>query len=385
MRKKVLVITSILPIDILSDKRNENNILLVTEDELKKRISHLEFEYIFIIPFVPYFLKFFSKKWNEYYEFRKYRYYNVSNRNILVLPCFILPKKIAAREFLIKLSMFIFKRRLKEFITEVKPTIIHAHNIDNNATIARILSYNHSIPYLVTIREKEFVDIIIEKNLEKAHKVIGITSYDVEYVKSKMNIDFSSVIIPHGIDIVKRLCASKNNVNGGSVFKIVTVSRLLDWKNIDLIIVALSKVSFNFEYNIYGIGPEFDKISGMIDFYNLKDKVFLNGQVENEKVLNIISENDLFVLLSFPETFGRVFIESLSVGTPFIANKDIAISSYFDENEGGIFIEPSELVNTLEFYYTNKNVLENNRINGYEKVKSFSWDNVSLMFNEVYN
>lgn len=384
MRKTVLVITSILPVDIITEKKNENDILLVTEEEIKERFSDITFEYIFIIPFVPFFLKFFSKKWNEYYNFRKNSYYNIRGRNVLVVPCLILPKKTAVRELLVRMSLFISKNRINKFVSKIKPTIIHAHNIDNNATIARLISQRFNIAYIITIREKEFIDSIVIKNFASSRKIIGVTLHDIEYVKNIVKIDLNSIVIPHGITIREMNNDKKRCTQDSDTFKIITVSRLLDWKNIDLIITALSKVSFNFEYNIYGVGPEFDKLESLINSYNLSNKVFLHGQISYNEVLVNISRSDVFVLLSYPETFGRVFIESLSVGTPFLANKGIAIKSHFKKDEGGIFIEASEVIETLEFLNNNRNVLENLRLKGLEKVRLFGWDEISSMFYKLY-
>ena len=68
---KILVITGILPVSAIEYKKTENDILLVTEDEIKKRHKNISFQYIFTFPYANKLLAIISLKWKTYYKLKK--------------------------------------------------------------------------------------------------------------------------------------------------------------------------------------------------------------------------------------------------------------------------------------------------------------------------
>ena len=76
----------------------------------------------------------------------------------------------------------------------------------------------------------------------------------------------------------------------------------------------------------------------MIDGYNLKDRVFLPGNIDNPK--DTISNADIFVLSSLEEGFPNVLLEAMSVGLPCISfDCNYGPKEIIEPNRSGILVE----------------------------------------------
>ena len=71
--------------------------------------------------------------------------------------------------------------------------------------------------------------------------------------------------------------------------KFVVIARLLPLKNIDKVINALSVTNEDFIFDIYGDGPEFNRLQEIIKANGMESKVFLKGRVLNSRLPNILS------------------------------------------------------------------------------------------------
>src|SRR5690606_1249079 len=131
--------------------------------------------------------------------------------------------------------------------------------------------------------------------------------------------------------------------NDGPVLKIVTMARLLDWKNIDKVLYALKNIGAGFTYDIYGDGPEFKHLERIVQESGLQDKVQFKGFVPYDLVPQTMAEYDLFVLPSYKEWFGRVYIEAMACGLPIIGSRRTGMDGYITEGEQGFLVDHTNL------------------------------------------
>ena len=95
--------------------------------------------------------------------------------------------------------------------------------------------------------------------------------------------------------------------------KIVSTGRLSKEKNFEMLIRAFSKItSSDYTLTIYGEGPQRDYLENIIGELNLSDKVSLPGSVD--RVIDHISDADIFVMPSNHEGMPNSLIEGMSVG-----------------------------------------------------------------------
>ncbi|MBR3605704.1 MAG: glycosyltransferase family 4 protein, partial [Candidatus Gastranaerophilales bacterium] len=132
-------------------------------------------------------------------------------------------------------------------------------------------------------------------NALKSSTLIGARN---KFLAEKLNTDF---VLPSFIEEDKIV---KNKEFKIDKLKLITLSKLIKRKNINLVIKALSKVDFDFEYSIFGQGKEQKNLEKLIKKYNLQEKIKIYPHIEHNKIWDELDKNDVFILPSINETFG---------------------------------------------------------------------------------
>jgi glycosyltransferase involved in cell wall biosynthesis len=116
-------------------------------------------------------------------------------------------------------------------------------------------------------------------------------------------------VIPNGVQILGMTNQSKE-------FDLVTVSRLVPWKNVDLLIRIVAKK--NLKLCIMGDGPENLKLRTLAT--ELNAQVTFTGALAQDKVSQQVAKAKYFVLLSTYEGMSFALLEALGAGIPSIVS-----------------------------------------------------------------
>lgn len=375
-KTKVLVISSILPIEEIHVKKTENDILLITEDEINKRFNNISFLYIFPFPRIIFPLNYISSKYNSYYKLSKKKQVRLKNKSIIPFPVFLFPKLKILNTFLLQLSLFINRRAIKSFVHKYNPTVTHAHNTLGDALLARYLKRNFNIPYIITLRSNEYLDKLSLTNLKEASSFIALTQLqkDFFYKSVTKSID----LIPHGIS--ESFLNSKKHLKVNNPIRFVVVARLMKLKYIDIIIESLSKLNEDYIFDIYGDGDEFGYLQSLIIKLNLSDKIFLKGRIANKELPKILPTYDVFLMPSYPETFGRVYIEAMACGLPILGAKGSGVEKIITNGKEGFIVDiiNNKTIETeLRWMFNNKTQLEVMKLNAIALSKEYSWETIT--------
>ena len=98
-------------------------------------------------------------------------------------------------------------------------------------------------------------------------------------------------------------------------FKFITVGRLAPWKNIDIIIEALSdykKANQNFIFYIVGSGPEEIKLKKLVNDLDLENFVTFTGQLNKDDLNHYLQKSDIYIQASSYEGLPHVILEAMS-------------------------------------------------------------------------
>ncbi len=125
---------------------------------------------------------------------------------------------------------------------------------------------------------------------------------------------------------------------------ICCVSRLVEYKKVDILIRAVSSVKKHIkdiQCNIIGIGPELRKLEGMVKELDLENNIrFLGFINKHEDVLEIIKKSHVFCLPSIVEGFGLVTIEAMACSTPYVCSNIPPLNEVTHNGVGGLLSEP---------------------------------------------
>jgi glycosyltransferase involved in cell wall biosynthesis len=121
---------------------------------------------------------------------------------------------------------------------------------------------------------------------------------------------------------------------------IVTVGRLVPWKQIDRLIEALAEID-GAGLVIVGDGPERNRLEDLARANNLDDRVYFAGQKSREETYGLMAACDIFVLNSSYEGFPHVVLEAMCTGLPVVATAVGGTPELVRDGENGVLIAPS--------------------------------------------
>jgi glycosyltransferase involved in cell wall biosynthesis len=149
--------------------------------------------------------------------------------------------------------------------------------------------------------------------------------------KSKISVVYNAVEIPSFAPTTDPL---KTRLN------IVTVGRLVLWKQIDRLIDALAEIE-DAGLVIVGDGPERSRLEDLARTNNLNERVYFAGQRSKEETFGLMAACDIFVLNSSYEGFPHVVLEAMCTGLPVVATAVGGTPELVRDGENGLLIEPS--------------------------------------------
>jgi teichuronic acid biosynthesis glycosyltransferase TuaC len=379
----ILVLTDVIPAPILASKVRENDVLVRTAEIHESK--HKDVHYTFVFVLHTSMLSHLKLSNNEHKSFLNLKQFEYAGRTIEIIsvPSFKWNSRLWSAY--VKLAYFMSRNKLRRIVKENNVDVIHAHNFLADLGIAYELSKDLNIPYLVTARKTGLMNSIekhIVKFSAKAKCMISLGLYE-KNLCAKMNPNCH--LIPHGID--DRFLLQEKEYHSHKILKIVTVARLLFWKYIDQVILALDQIKEGFTYDIYGDGPYMDTLKALVEQTSIKDKVTFHGFLDYDAVPETLAKYDLFVLPSFRELFGRVYIEAMASGLPIIGAKTTGMDGYITEGEEGFLVDHTN-VNELQWainrFVTNEDLKIIMGRKAKELSKHFSWDAVITKLDTLY-
>jgi len=382
----VTVITSILPIRDLPNKADENDVILVTEQKLIRKYQNTSFEYIFSLPASNTIFSLLSKRWASFFEVgKKPKVQTKFGKWVFPFTILRVPRVGGTVNYwAFLLSSLFFKKRLCRLIQTTNPNIVHAHNLIPNGLLAHHIKRKHGIPYIITARiDKQISFSKIEMEIFRcASAIICLTPSH----KKKIPFEFQdkAKLITHGVD--EEFFINRATILNDPI-QIITIARLLPYKNIEKVILALSTIKHKFHYHIYGQGPEHAKLKSLISDLSLENRVFLHGHADYKRIPDILASMDLFVLPSFPETFGRVYIEAMAAGVPIVACKGSGMDGIIKEKREGFLLDKPDvdnIKNVLELILLNPDLITRMRDGAQETARQFHWDRVVSDLHALY-
>lgn len=201
--------------------------------------------------------------------------------------------------------------------------------------------------------------------------------------------DIPVEVIPNGLDCT---LFSRKEQYSEKIKKFVTVTRLIECKNIELSMRAFKKVHEmhpDITLDIIGEGYLRKSLEKVIREEEMSEYICLKGYMEPTEIAAKLKEYDLFYLLTIADSFGQVFIEAMACGLPIICAdiggpKEIVVNGVT-----GLSVVPNDeesTVKALEYAIRHPKVMKEYGENGYQRVvNEYSIESVARKHIEVYS
>lgn len=143
--------------------------------------------------------------------------------------------------------------------------------------------------------------------------------------------------IPNGVPRIDLHVTQKQN-------EVVTVSRLVPWKNLDVLIHACAQLGVRL--NIAGDGPEQERLRNLAASLNCN--VIFSGKLDNKGVVELLSKSRVFVLISDYEGQSFALLQAMSLGLPVLVSTARGNTQVIEHNFNGLVANPKSLDSVVE-------------------------------------
>jgi len=279
-------------------------------------------------------------------------------------------------------------------------SVIHAHTWFSDGGVAFLLHRKLKLPFHVTVRSTDlFVFFKFFPFLRGFAKRILLAADSVIFVSPALLLRFRSLVgenfyskisnkinvLPNGVDDfwLNNKSVFKNSLS--TPIRALYVGTFIKRKNVVSVIDAiklLREKGFLIELILVGGGGAQHKgVMKIID--DLHYVNYLGKIPDLTEMLRIYRYSDFFVMPSYGETFGLVYIEALLQGCPVIYLKDDAIDGLYDFKIGSVAQNSSTnaVFNAINDLIVNYDLLE---INQELIACEHNWNFIAKKFLKIY-
>jgi len=186
---------------------------------------------------------------------------------------------------------------------------------------------------------------------------------------------------------IKLKMKEKYNINNDKKI-LMYVGRLLDWKNINVIFEAVSKLKNKNDYLLFivGDGPERDNLTQLQKALDV-NTVFTGNIANSSDVYEYYFLADLFIFPTSGEAWGLVVNEALAAGLPVLCSN--AAGSSFDLVKDGVngylfdYNDPYDLSKKIEEIFQDKNRYDAFCLASKEIIKNWTFESSKESFDSM--
>lgn len=354
---KILIISHMYPSTF-----NEVGGIFVHQQAQELQRQGCEIKVVSPIPWTPFLIKHFSKKWKKYSEVPVRMTWD--GIDVWYTRYLSFPKSM----FLASSGQRMYrgiKDAVAKIYQEFRFDLIHAHVALPDGYAGVLLAQKYHQPLIVTIHGQDFQHTIYRNAacrravsfvLNLASKTICVSRKLQQLSVKRLGISDKIIIVPNGIepqDVLSHPVDSTKQQGDG--YTLVSVSNLSRTKGIDLNLYALQKICKNYpelRYIVIGGGLEEVELRKLVMELKLERHVELLGRQPHNRVMAYMAACDVFTLPSWNEGFGIVYLEAMANAKPVIGCQGEGIEDFVAHGKTGLLIKPRDvdsLVDALDF------------------------------------
>ena len=279
--------------------------------------------------------------------------------------------------------------------------LVHAYTLFTDGNVAYKLKKLYNIPYVVAVRNTDvntFMKYMIHlrkrgiKIMQEASAIFFLSNsykrgvFD-KYIPKKLwkELEKKVHIIPNGVDDfwLAECNTEKKDIKLSEQINVIYAGRIDKNKNIETTQKALNilrEKGYKISFSVVGKIDNKKVFNKIIKYSNT---YYYENKSKNE-LKELYRKSDIFVMPSFKETFGLVYVEAMSQGLPVIYTRNQGFDEQFEEGIVGYSVDPKnsdEIAKKILIVLQNYEYLSNNCI---KMVKKFKWQTIGGKYNEIY-
>jgi glycosyltransferase involved in cell wall biosynthesis len=267
-------------------------------------------------------------------------------------------------------AFFFFSSLIWMFRNRSEISLLVSINVDSPAVLFSkmfgvpcIVYYHYNLAYQVNeINKRHIVGSLlpaIERFAFRNATSVWVTSQSLKQ-KVKLLGASNIALIPNWVDLA---CIDQIIVPPKAIdeFRVLFVGRLHPVKQVDLLLKAFRLIrdrhhdAFLF---ILGEGEQHEALKDLTVKLNLTNSVFFKGNVNHEKVIEMMKLSDVLVLTSKDEGNPRVIIEAMACKVPVVGTDVPGIRDMIVDQSTGYLaksFKPEDIAQSIEIVIKNRN------------------------------
>lgn len=208
-------------------------------------------------------------------------------------------------------------------------SVVHYHGLN--------VFYNHhsAHPWLEKILAYARV-----RNCDRADAIVGVSDKVAENVRTRSD-NASVYTVYNGVD-TSLFYPSEAKAN--AVFTIVCVANLIRIKGHEFLLRAAAEVigaqGHRLCIRIIGAGPEAERLQKLVAELGIEEAVVFLGEKHYDVVSQEIRQADFFIMPSYFESLGCVYLEAMASGVAAMGVKGCGIDEIIEDKENGYLVDP---------------------------------------------
>ena len=272
--------------------------------------------------------------------------------------------------------------------------IVHAHMLPRDGHAGLIVARKLGIPLALTVHGTDIFGYFKpgqtpwtrnQRIAREADALMAVSSLLMSRVAPYRGEGKISRVVPNGVDL--SLVPQKTTNVPRSV---ISVGTLKARKCMDRTLEAFSRLADEYpdaRLTIVGVGEMEAQLKKRIEDLCLGDRVRMTGGLPHEEVLQLMSENDLFVLPSWGEGYGIVYIEAMAAGCISVGALGEGIEDTIMDGENGFLVPAGDVDETervMREVFAHRDMYDGLRARGRAAAMLLTWARNAKTVEEIY-
>lgn len=230
-------------------------------------------------------------------------------------------------------------RKLKFLIQNADLLVSH---MPNGGALASILSSKTGIPFVHCVHGTDLLDNGFLKSIRSCSKGLFARSHAVAKQLKSKQIECDGICFS---GISRKWVLNDLRQKKFDPYNLISVCDLIPLKNIDVVLVALAKLTseIDWTYTVIGDGSQRAYLESMVSDLGLVGRVNFLGRRSKDEVIKLMTDASIFVMPSAPESMGMAFLEAMARGCIVVGTLGWGIDGIVQDEVNGFLAAPRDV------------------------------------------
>lgn len=271
--------------------------------------------------------------------------------------------------------------------------LVHAHMLPRDGHAGMIIAKRLGVPFALTVHGTDVFHYFVPgkepwpRNVRIARgadALMAVSSLLMARVAPYRGERLCRVV-PNGVDLSMVPERTANIPR-----RVITVGTLKPRKCMDRTLAAFARVAADYPdatLTIVGMGEMEAQLRAQAASLGVADRVEMTGGIPHEEVLRRMAESDLFVLPSWGEGYGIVYIEAMAAGCIAVGAQGEGIADTIRDGENGFLVPAGDIDATervMRAVFSDPQAFAALRERGRQDARALTWARNARLTEDVY-